>query len=447
MDTNDANKDSQNKDLGQNQNQDNTPSVPPVNQQAKNTAQNMPNRDNNKTFMIGVAKPEPLSSPITFEPETKESEKKSLQDPPEIYPHIKSKIVPKPVEKPVEKSKGSAELIKIQSLRTYADDIKSAVESKNISTSKILLSEQKRRNQQIVVQQEEEVEGIDKPKNKIYLVLTILLIVLGGGVLAYTFLIKTDRPVVIAPTPPQNYEFFEIEKQTLVNYEGEDSLDFFEQLATERTELNPPNSIEQLVFIRHDTLIEDEYRTEVENITSTAEFFDLISRRVPESLVRSVSSSFLYGLRGSETSNKTLIVFEIVDFRNTFAGMLDWEEDIVRDLEEIIPALSVRETLIHVPNATLDEILEEEAATDENEEESETATSTSQVFRRQIIFNQRDFKDEIIQNVDIRIIRNYQNETVLMYAFINQDRHIIITDDIEVFKDVQDRFRGSKLSR
>ncbi|HEU0080766.1 MAG TPA: hypothetical protein VFQ72_01950 [Candidatus Paceibacterota bacterium] len=112
--------------------------------------------------------------------------------------------------------------------------------------------------------------------------------------------------------------------------------------------------------------------------------------RMPNRLLRSLGERYMVGLYTFETPSPFIILTDTY-FQNAFSGMLEWERDLAEDLQGFI-------SLAHPDAAS--------AALDK-----------------------ASFKDEVISNVDTRILQGEDGQTLLAYAFADKDTLVIATTE------------------
>jgi hypothetical protein len=143
------------------------------------------------------------------------------------------------------------------------------------------------------------------------------------------------------------------------------------------------------------------------NQISIARFFSLIAPSATSSAIsRSLGKSYIFGIRHS-LQDELILVFDIDNFENVFSGMLAWERWMFQDLRPIIP------------------VKEQDSAP---------------------IVPKEAFQDEVLQNLDTRILRNSFGDIILIYTFYNKNALIITTSE-DALKDILFRMTSFKLAQ
>ncbi len=110
---------------------------------------------------------------------------------------------------------------------------------------------------------------------------------------------------------------------------------------------------------------------------------------MPESLLRSFSGEYMIGSFIS-SRNDPFLILKSSSFPITFAGMLEWEGEMAKDL---LPLVKVAHDETKLPTTT------------------------------------KAFEDSVVQNVDIRVSRNQAGEIILAYAFPSKDTVVVTTGE------------------
>jgi len=129
-------------------------------------------------------------------------------------------------------------------------------------------------------------------------------------------------------------------------------------------------------------------------------FFGIMSTRMPDSLLRSFRSEFMFGIH-SFNGNQPFMILNTDFFESTFAGMLKWEPFMA---QEILAMFGT-----DITPGILD----------------------------------REFEDFVVKNRDLRVLRDDEGEIILLYSFFNRDR-LIISTDTETLDEVITRLNRPK---
>ena len=117
---------------------------------------------------------------------------------------------------------------------------------------------------------------------------------------------------------------------------------------------------------------------------------------------------------GTGGKQSPFFILSVASYGDTFAGMLSWEPTMPRDLGALFHSY-----LTNVSTST-------------------SATSTPKVSAPIL------FRDEVISNHDVRIYRDAEGRSILLYGYWNQTT-LIIARDPEAFIEIAGRISTSRL--
>jgi hypothetical protein len=284
-----------------------------------------------------------------------------------------------------------------QNIRTYSSDIANTIKTGEASMVNIAISEHRRK------EKDKEQISVSNPKNKLFLVGGISLFIFGLILMGYFIYQALPKTVPIT----QN----EVSIPTLVKIDSQKGIQITlftrerikESIAKSYEEAKPAIGKITGMFLY---TVED--TTSPKNILGTEDFLTSIESLTPGTLQRSLSDTFTMGVYGSNTDG-LFIVFETNSYTNAFAGMLEWEPSL---FDEMYKMFKIN---IEGDNKKL--------------------------------FTEK-FKDAVIKNQDTRAIYDANNNPVLMYAFLGEDKSkLIITNEAETLDEVASRLTASNLKR
>jgi hypothetical protein len=285
-------------------------------------------------------------------------------------------------------------------IHTFTTDVASSVKNEHTSVIKIAAAENERKIRQ---EKQKIKEGSlnTAGKNVFTIVISLLLLMAATGIGYYILFIHqpTTKPVVTNTTT----DILGAEKQTTISL----------------TEVNHSQLLQTLQNIIGSNILSN---GQVEHIAMTdtngqittpsaaADLFALLQTNAPNSLIRSLNNNFYFGIYNMNGINQPFLILSSNSYSDTIAGMLEWEKDMVKDLQNIFLAPSDQ---LVPPFFT------------------ETASNT-----------QYSFTDAVISNKDARIVRNGQGDqgqnVVFLYSMINQNT-LIITTNQTIFQALLDR--------
>ncbi len=285
-----------------------------------------------------------------------------------VQPKVESRITP-PVSLPVTPAP-QVPNGELHSVHTFKDDLTRVAREQKISVIKAVSLEEEKRHQ-------EKPRDFDRAVQK----KPVVPIVLGVVVLASVAIIAafwfSSLSSSTATTTQEFHSLLFAEQNTSFPLNQESGLDLKRSLATLRTKNLPLGSITKLTPM---------ILGEAPRLATTAEFFTSLQTRAPDSFVRALNNDFFLGIHSVDT-NAPVLVLSVQSYENAFAGMLAWESSVNEDLGPFFTT---------APLFT-----------------SGNGTPT-----------RRAYTDEVIQNYDIRALKNDSGTIVFYYVF--PSRNILI---------------------
>lgn len=271
----------------------------------------------------------------------------------------------------------------LKSLRTFQGDIQNAIENKHASVSTIAIAEQKRREQ------------TGEPGPSVGTAVKNNLMLYVGGVLVCLGLISVTAIYYLWP---RNEAVQVGQVQSLIPYASQTTIDAsldhkaFITAARDRklSFSGTPNEIQQINVVGA-----DKQPVRIDRITP------LLGPTMPAALARSFGTQYMLGIYAFD-SNQPFIILTTDDYGASYAGMLKWETTMTDDLG---PLFGIEPA----------------------------GTSTTYTFQ-----------DEAVRNKDLRIIKDKNNKTVLLYSFVDK-KTLIITANETIFGALLGKYVSSQL--
>ena len=231
----------------------------------------------------------------------------------------------------------------------------------------------------------------------IMLSVALLIAAVGIGFGAYYAYQLNTTPLTSAQ--PVQAMFF-TEARESIDVTGGGPRDILTLLASARRDiLFSLGSVVELYLVREETLPEG--GTQIVRL-GAAELLARLNARVPETFTETLNPDYILGIHIIE-ENVPFMVFTTRSYGHTFAGMFEWEQHIEEDL---MPFLS--------PGAMM------------------VTPATAQASNT--------FGDTVIDNLDVRILRDGAGDIRVLYAFVNRTT-VIITTNIRTLLEVASRVR------
>jgi hypothetical protein len=141
-----------------------------------------------------------------------------------------------------------------------------------------------------------------------------------------------------------------------------------------------------------------------------------LSLPAPDLLLRNITDASTVGVIREGGDTRAFFVLRVSSYERTFAGMLTWEPLMERDLELLYP-------------------LHKQAAAPEPEVDLNTASSTESASTTPAVqtttpaTSRGRFEDTIVANRDVRILRDTQGRTLMLYGYADKETLIIARNE------------------
>jgi len=339
----------------------------------------------------------------------------------------------KPEEK---KAISPQDKIVIHPLHTYADDVRNAVQNDGVSMAQIVMAEAKKHEEEKKI--EEEISP-SSPKNIKIIILSIGIFLLACAAIVGVWYFVSNRDQSLTSSRSQH-------KQTIIPYD--------EEFPVELSSLSRNKLIDGILSAKKQSY---ELNTQViyipistNNGTNTIQinteaFLSDLETRIPSALLRAFNDSFMVGIDKSFGEMAPFVILSSTSFNQMYAGMLEWEPAIADDLGNLFftkedlaePSVSAVASTSEVASISVFENVSTSTASSTFISTSTaSASATSSVVEteqkefksRYIIANSLKFKDEILNNRDMRVLRTDYGKALMYYVFIN-DKVLLIAKD------------------
>ena len=287
-----------------------------------------------------------------------------------------------------------APLEKPTPLKTYAGDFSERMKETRASAVTVLAAEQDAspRTPQVISEN-------SSRSNLPYIIVGVLLLVAGGfgAYVAYTRYLIVSAPVVL--TRNASAPIFVDESEQILGT-GTVLLKAIEQSVARPL---APNNIRLLSVAS----------------TTVGSVFSALPLSVPDILLRNVNAAdSMAGVVHAGEGQSPFFILSVASYGETFAGMFSWESRMPRDLKALFPPHP------QPPVST------------------GSATSTA----GGTLTTQLEFRDEVVNNHDVRIYRDAAGRSVLLYGYWNQTT-LVIARNPEAFAEILERLATARTQR
>ena len=293
-------------------------------------------------------------------------------------------------------------------IKTYSYDFLQKFKKTNASTATILAAEQDAASGAPKTIQEKPSRG-----NILYVVSGIALLILGGvgSYIAYTRYLVSVETVIPAPTISAPIFVDEREKIS-----GETSDAILQAIEQSLSRSLAPNTV-RLLYTDSAT-----GSTSSPQATTDNSVFSALRLPAPGVLLRNVNASrSMAGIVSAGGDQHPFFILSVASYGDTFAGMLSWESTMPRDMSSLFPSYPP-------PIATT---TPKKGATKE-------ATSTPTVSLFTVFFH-----DEVVNNHDVRIYRDSEGRSILVYGYWDQAT-LVIARDLAAFIEILGRLATTR---
>ena len=334
-------------------------------------------------------------------------------------------------------------------LRTYADDVKHAISDDGVSMIKIAMAEAKKQEQE--AKNDEEVNP-QSSKNMGIIFASFIFIALGVvgafGVWWYVSNSKIEVALVKEDHTKTLIPYDEAFPVSVKDGERSGVIDGQSQASTKSYEKET-----SLVYIP----VSDAGTSST--LFTTQQFFSLLQTRMSDALSRSFGKDFMFGLYRQGGVVNPFFLLKVDSLSQVYAGMLEWEPAMADDIGDIffskdelvekdVVATSTVVALATSTPANLKQDLKGQAATSTASSTVATSTQTAIKLRpsRVILADSLSFRDEVVNNRDIRALRTKNGKLLMYYSFVS-DNLLLIARDFNIISEVSKRLATSQFKQ
>lgn len=272
----------------------------------------------------------------------------------------------------------------LKTIRTYASDMAKALNDQQGSVIKIAMAEHKKKESDF-----ENISPVSK-KNRGLIIGSVLMILLGVGIVFYAFLSKKNEVVVVDKKPviqsiivSESTEEVKVE-DVLTSKQFSDSISVLK-------ERDRVNGVVNIIFTNPtDT---------GSRLITTEELVKKMEGDVEGYFIRALTNSYMFGIHTRETESEFFLILKTTSRETALAGMLEWENKMFDNFYGILGITPSGEN--------------------------------------NYLFSEK-FNDIVIENRDARVLYDKDRKPVLMYVFINTDS-ILITESVETVTEIINR--------
>ncbi len=256
-------------------------------------------------------------------------------------------------------------------IRTYRDYAADELKKGGGTLTKMIVQEREK-------EREQKRHSVKNTKNIAISLLALIFVIAGIGIVALSFILvsqqQEDRLIknrfLVAPQPLVQIDF---SKELYIPVPTRSKID--RAVAKDIDETAIP-----VGDIKHVYLVQDGVNQPKELISSTS-LLRTIEAKAPGSLTRALDPLFMYGTYSS-VDVSPFVIFTTSSYSTAYAGMLEWEKDLMRDLEPLF------------------------------NQDLRNVTSS--------------FQDVVLENIDVRAVLDERGEIIFGYGFLQNKQTLVI---------------------
>ncbi|MGH7141131.1 MAG: hypothetical protein ACREGH_00655 [Minisyncoccia bacterium] len=324
----------------------------------------------------------------------------------------------------------------VPALHTFRGDMAAEMEEQHISLADIAQASVARARQQEARKPARQNWLRTHLSQLLGIILGLILIIAAIAAIAFVYLHFRAVPSKIAhPNAPYLY-VDSIKTVSLTQDETRDAL-MSTLAADEKNDSLSVGLVEQLALTVAST-------TPGASMPMTAQQFFALVAQAPDSLVRALNPQFLLGLYAGEQpadeagDNEPFVVFKTDSYDQAFAGMLSWEHSMQKDLSPLFgqePSAAPENAPAPTATAT-----SSAASTTAATSTAPGTTPINNSTSREIIGT--SFVDDIIDNHDVRALKNSRGNTLFFWTFVDSQT-LVITTDAQTLQELISRIQNA----
>lgn len=289
---------------------------------------------------------------------------------------------------------GLVPLEKPTPLKTYAGDFSEKMKETQASAVTVLAAEQDSSPRAPQV-----ISGNSSRNNLPYIIAGVVLLIAGGfgAYVAYTRYLIVSAPVVL--TPKTSAPIF-VDEREQISGTGSALIKAIEQSVARPL---APNNIRLLSVAG----------------AIAESVFSALPLSAPGILLRNMNATgSMAGVVNAGGSQSPFFILSVASYGDTFAGMFSWEQGMPRDLKALFPPFA-KGFGGQAASSTI----------------ATATTSTPDI--------KPEFRDEVVNNHDVRIYRDTAGRSIMLYGYWNQTT-LVIARNPEAFSEILERLRAAR---
>ncbi|MBU1292488.1 hypothetical protein KJ819_00280 [Patescibacteria group bacterium] len=293
----------------------------------------------------------------------------------------------------------------VENIHTFKSDFADRIDTKQANTFSVLAAQQDAAPLPVPKALAPEKTG----KRMVVVIASgvLLLMLAGGGIYATYHFVMTARNTPVAALVVPSIVFADEYKQ--LSGSGPELMSALAETAN--STLVPGNVL--VTYVR-ESAVNTEGETETRPASGSV-FIRALELGAPDILLRNIGGESTVGVVHAGSETRAFFALRVDSYERTYAGMLTWEPLLQKELSLLYPLYPV-EIGAAAP-----------VATTTASSTPTTATSTATVIEQGIPLTR--FSDAIIANYDVRVLKDTNGKTLVLYGYVNKQTLIIARDE------------------
>ena len=300
-----------------------------------------------------------------------------------------------------------------QTFHTYTSDFANKIDSSNASAFSVLAAEQDAR---VSTAQESSAPNKGRPLKVVFAVFTgvVLFALAGGGIfLTYQFVTTMRNTPIAAITVPSIVFADEYRK-----LEGTGSA-LMQALASASNGALVSGNVLVTYIIAEGGEGSGELLSAP---AGGAVFLRALILPIPDILLRNIASESTVGIVNAGTQTRAFFALRVDSYERTYAGMLTWEPLMARDLALLYP-------LYPVEVVQAQELTSTTTSAVSGTSTASTSTTSKPIATPASATASTRFEDIIVANHDVRVLRDTNGKTLMLYGYADKRTLLIVRDE------------------
>lgn len=284
-----------------------------------------------------------------------------------------------------------AETQKKVGIKTYRDYAAQELKKGGGTLTRMIIQEREK-------EREQKRHSVKNTKNIAISFLAVLFVLAGIGIIVLSFILvnrqqeaaEERNSFIVAPSPLVISDF---RKELYIAAPSRARIVREVQDEIENTTI-PVGSVKHIYFVQDGT-------NDPKELITASGFMRDMDTQMPETLLRTIEPIFMYGVYSS-TEVSPFLIFKVSSYNTAYSGMLEWEDNIVRNLDDLF---------------------------------TQDLSDTSRLV----------FQDVVLYNTDVRVLLDERGEVLFGYGFLQDKVTLVIFDNRLTLREIITRTQNNTI--